>query len=61
MTKDQFEGLVRALLAYAGGWATAKGYVTSEQWLAILGAVPAVVAAVWSFRSKQHTAEGGKQ
>lgn len=53
MTKEQFEGLIRAILAYAGGWLTAKGYVTSEQWLAILGAVPAVVAAVWSFRSKK--------
>lgn len=53
MTKDQAEGLVRAVLAYGGGWLTAKGYVTSEQWLAVLGAVPAVVAAVWSFRSKK--------
>lgn len=58
MTRDQAEGLVRAVLAYAGGWLTAKGYVTSEQWLAVLGAVPAVVAAVWSFRSKK--VEAGK-
>ena len=58
MTRDQAEGLVRAVLAYAGGWLTAKGYVTSEQWLAILGAVPAVVAAGWSFKSK--AVEAGK-
>lgn len=53
MTREQFEGLIRAVMTYAGGYATGHGYLTNDQLVALLGAVPAVIAAIWSFKSKQ--------
>lgn len=41
-------GLVRAVLAFGGGWAASKGYISSEDVTTLTGAGLAVVSATWS-------------
>jgi len=56
MNLDMVLGIVRAVLAAAGGGLVANGTVTSDQWQAIGGGVLALIAAVWSILNKQQHA-----
>jgi hypothetical protein len=50
---DQVLGIVRALLTALGGWLIAQGYVTSDVWTAVAGAVASGVTVFWSWRSHE--------
>lgn len=52
MTLDQVGGLVRALLAWVGGYLVGKGYVGADVWQQVIAASPAIVAAAWSIANK---------
>lgn len=52
MTGEQIGGLVRTVLAAAGGYFATKGYFDAATWQVIAGAVATVVVAVWSYKSK---------
>jgi len=52
MTQEQVAGLVRTLLASAGGYFVGKGYISSDNLSALAGLIGPLIAAVWSFRAK---------
>lgn len=56
MTWTQVAGIVRAVLAAAGGYAVAKGLVDPTQLETLIGAVLTIGAAVWSVISKKPVA-----
>ncbi len=53
MTGEQVWGIARTILAAAGGWFVAKGYLDNETLAAILGGSGTVFVAVWSVMSKK--------
>jgi ABC-type proline/glycine betaine transport system permease subunit len=53
MTQDQVGGIVRALVAAAGGYFVCQGLVDSETMLTLGGAVTTIVVAVWSIYNKR--------
>ena len=48
MDLQTFMGLVRAVLAFAGGWAVNKGYLSADDMTTIAGAAVAAASAAWS-------------
>jgi hypothetical protein len=52
MTPEIFGGIVRAVLAAAGGYFIAKGSIDAGMWATISGAVLTLVTAAWSIWSK---------
>jgi hypothetical protein len=55
MTTEQIWGIVRTILAAAGGWVVAKGYVDNATMQAVLGALGTIFVALWSVLSKSRT------
>ena len=53
MTGDQIGGIVRAIVAAAGGYAIGQGWADAQLVAALGGAAATVAMAVWSFRSKR--------
>lgn len=53
MTGQEVWGLVRTLLAAAGGVAVGKGYISNEMLTAILGGLGTLFVGVWSVKSKK--------
>ena len=50
---QEVQGQIRTILAFIGGVAVSRGWIDSETMLGIVGGVTAIVAAVWSWRSKK--------
>jgi hypothetical protein len=48
MNNDQLTGIVRAILATAGGALVAKGLVDQSTMLSVVGGLTSVVVALWS-------------
>lgn len=46
-------GLIRHVLTALGGALVGAGYVTSEEWVAIAGALAVLVGVVWSVITKR--------
>jgi hypothetical protein len=53
MTHEQIGGIVRALVAAAGGYFVGQGLIDAETMLTVGGAVTTLVVAVWSIYSKR--------
>lgn len=53
MTAEQVWGIARTILAAAGGWFVAKGYLDNETLAAVLGGAGTIFVAGWSFWSKK--------
>ena len=53
MTGDQIGGIVRAIVAAAGGYAIGQGWADAQLVAAVGGAAATLSMAVWSFRSKR--------
>lgn len=53
MTAEQIWGIVRTILAAAGGWVVAKGYIDNATLQAVLGALGTLFVAGWSVWSKK--------
>ena len=53
MTHEQFGGIVRALVAAAGGYFVGQGLVDAETMMTVGGAITTLVVAVWSIYSKK--------
>lgn len=49
---EKIYGIVRHVLGFIGGIAVAKGWLTAEQLPGILGGILAIIAAIWSVKSK---------
>lgn len=49
MNGDQLLGILRAVLAAAGGWAVGKGYTDSATATAVAGALLTIATAVWTY------------
>ena len=56
MTGEQVAGIVRTLLAAAGGWVISSGLFTAADWTTIVGAAGVIAAAAWSFFAKKKAA-----
>lgn len=52
MNSEQIGGIVRAVVAAAGGYLAAKGMLDAATWQIIAGAAATVVVAIWSYKSK---------
>ena len=52
-TREQALGIVRHVLTFGSGLVVAKGLVDEATAQAVIGAVLAVVGAVWSVKSKK--------
>jgi|CXWL01.1.fsa_nt_gi hypothetical protein len=52
MTVEQWLGLVRHLLTFAGGWMVSMGYFDEGTMQELIGAAITVIGAVWSYASK---------
>ncbi|MGH6864629.1 MAG: hypothetical protein ACREDO_00225 [Methyloceanibacter sp.] len=50
---DAISGLLRHLLTTIGGGLVAAGYLTSEQWTTIAGALAVIIGVVWSVISSR--------
>lgn len=57
-SKNEIYGLVRTILAAAGGVLVGKGYIDSETAVALAGAGATIAAAVWSIKSKREVTQG---
>ena len=53
MTGEQIWGIVRTILAAAGGVAVGKGYISNEMLTAVLGGLGTLFIGVWSVKSKK--------
>ena len=53
ITGEQVWGVVRTILAMAGGVAVGKGWITDQMLTAILGGLGTIFVAAWSVRSKK--------
>lgn len=53
MSKDMIWGVVRAILAAAGGYLVAKGMIDAGTLETVLGAIGTIFAAVWSVWAKR--------
>lgn len=53
MTGEQIGGIVRALVAAAGGYAIGQGWADAHMVASIGGAAATIAVAIWSFRSKR--------
>lgn len=53
MATDQIAGVVRALVAAAGGYFVGQGLIDAETATAIGGAVTTLAVAVWSIYAKR--------
>ena len=50
---SEFGGVIRALLAFAGGWMVAKGWFADAQWNELSGALMVVITAIWTIWQKR--------
>ena len=53
LTGEEAWGLLRTILAGAGGVAVGKGWISNEMLTAILGGLGTLFIGVWSVRSKR--------
>lgn len=53
MTHEQFGGIVRALVAAAGGYFVGQGLIDAQTMMTVGGAVTTLVVAIWSIYSKK--------
>ncbi len=53
MTGEQIGGIVRAIVAAAGGYAIGQGWADAQLVAAVGGAAATIAVAVWSYRSKK--------
>lgn len=53
MTHEQFGGIVRALVAAAGGYFVGQGLVDAETMMTVGGAITTLAVAIWSIYSKK--------
>ena len=53
ITGEQVWGVVRTILAMAGGVAVGKGWITDQMLTAILGGLGTIFVAAWSVKSKK--------
>ena len=56
MSSEQFAGILRAVLAAAGGYVMGKGWADEATVTAIGGALLTIGTAIWSVRSKRISA-----
>lgn len=56
MTNDQFAGVVRALVAAAGGYFVGQGYISAEMATTVGGAIVTLAVAAWSVWAKRKAA-----
>jgi len=53
ITTEQVGGIVRALVAAAGGYFVGQGLVDAETMMTVGGAITTLVVAIWSIYSKK--------
>ena len=53
ITTEQVGGIVRAIVAAAGGYFVGQGLVDAETMLTVGGAVTTLAVAIWSIYSKK--------
>lgn len=50
---QQYQGVLRHILTFAGGYVVAKGIITEEQLPEVIGAVITIGGLAWSWFSKK--------
>jgi hypothetical protein len=52
MNWEQISSIVRHVLTFGGGFAVAKGWVSEETMLALVGAIITIGGAIWAMMNK---------
>jgi hypothetical protein len=50
---DEISALIRHVMTAAGGALVAGGYMTSDQWATVVGAISILAGVAWSIISKR--------
>ena len=53
MTHEQFGGIVRALVAAAGGYFVGQGLIDAQTMMTLGGAITTLAVAIWSIYLKK--------
>ena len=53
MTHEQFGGIVRALVAAAGGYFVGQGLIDAQTMMTVGGAITTLAVAIWSIYLKK--------
>lgn len=56
MTGEQIWGVIRTILAFAGGFVVSKGYLDDATMTAVIGALGTIFVAGWSILAKKRVA-----
>lgn len=48
MTREQWLGIIRHILTFAGGWVVAQGWIDESTLVEVVGAVMTLVGLIWS-------------
>lgn len=56
MTKEEFGGVVRTVVAALGGLAVGRGWIDADTMTALAGAAATIGVAIWSIVSKRKAA-----
>ena len=56
MSREQWLGIIRHILTFAGGWIVAQGWLNEAELVEVIGAVMTLVGLVWSARAPEKKA-----
>lgn len=57
MTREQWLGIIRHILTFAGGWVVAQGWLDESALVEVVGAVMTLVGLIWSAKSPEKKTE----
>jgi hypothetical protein len=48
MDMQTFTGLIRAILAFVGGWVAGNDYLPADEWTTLSGGILGLAVAIWT-------------
>ena len=56
MSREQWLGIIRHILTFAGGWVVAQGIISEAELVEVIGAIMTLVGLVWSAKAPEKKA-----
>ena len=56
MSREQWLGIIRHILTFAGGWVVAQGIISEAELVEVIGALMTLVGLVWSAKAPEKKA-----
>jgi hypothetical protein len=60
MNRDQFVGLLRHVLTFAGGFFVTKGFVDTDMLAELIGGLLSIIGVIWSIADKKTVVDTDK-